>query len=113
MKRVLALAAVSEAATGVALLLAPSLVGQLLLGVELNGAAAIVARVAGIALIALGLACWPGPPLRGMLFYSVAVTPYLAYVGFTDSATGRLLWPAVVLHVVFAVLLARGKRKEV
>ena len=48
-----------------------------------------------------------------MLFYSVAVTPYLAYVGFTDSATGRLLWPAVVLHVVFAVLLARGKRKEV
>ena len=57
MKRVLALAAVSEAATGVALLLAPSLVGQLLLGVELNGAAAIVARVAGIALIALGLAC--------------------------------------------------------
>ena len=54
MKRVLALAAVGEAATGVALLIVPSLVGQLLLGEELTGVAIPVARVAGIALIALG-----------------------------------------------------------
>ncbi len=39
MKRVLVLAAVSEAATGVALLIVPSLVGQLLFGAELTGIA--------------------------------------------------------------------------
>ena len=75
-------AAVGEAATGLALLIVPSLVGQLLLGEELTGIAIPVARVAGIALIALGIACWPGPPLVGMLIYSAVVALYLAYLGF-------------------------------
>ena len=44
MKRVLVLAAVGEAATGVALLIAPSLVGWLLFGEELVGVALPVAR---------------------------------------------------------------------
>jgi len=108
MKRVLVLAAISEAATGAALLIVPSLVGKLLLGAELTGIAIPVARVAGIALIALGIACWPGPPLVGMLIYSAAVTLYLAYVGFAGSLTGILLWPAVVVHVVVTILLARA-----
>ena len=56
MKGALAFAAISEAATGVALLIAPSLVGQLLLGEQITGVAVPVARVAGIALIALGIA---------------------------------------------------------
>ena len=85
MKRVLVLAAVGEAATGVALLIVPSLVGQLLFGAELTGIAMTVARVTGIALIALGVACWPGTPLVGMLTYSAAVTLYLAYVGFAGG----------------------------
>ena len=72
-------AAVGEAATGLALLIVPSLVGRLLLGEELTGVAIPVARVLGIALIALGVACWPGPPRVGMLTYSAAVTLYLAY----------------------------------
>jgi len=95
MKRVLVLAAVSEAATGAALLLAPALVGQLLFGVELDGIATTVAHVSGIALIALGFACWPGTPLLGMLTYSAAVTVYLAYVALAGGMTGILLWPAV------------------
>jgi hypothetical protein len=106
MKRVLALAAVSEAATGLALLVVPSLVGRLLLGGELTGVAIPVARVTGIALIALAAACWPGPPRVGMLFYSAAVTVYLAYVGFAGGLSGILLWPAVVLHVILTALLA-------
>lgn len=106
MKRVLALAAVAEVATGAALLIVPSLVGRLLLGEEVVGIAATVARVAGIALIALGIACWPGPPRFGMLFYGAAVTAYLAYVGFAGGG-GVLLWPAVVLHAVLTALLAR------
>ena len=104
-KKVLVLAAVSEAATGVALLIVPSLVCQLLFGTELTGIAIIVARVAGIALIALGVACWPGPPLIGMLTYSAAVTLYLAYVGFAGGLTGILLWPVVVLHVILTAFL--------
>ena len=66
-----------------ALMIAPSLVGRLLLREELTDIAIPVARVGGIALIALGVACWPGPPRTGMLIYSATITLYLAYVGFT------------------------------
>ena len=112
MKKVLILTAVAEAATGAALLIVPSLVGRLLFGEELTGVAIPVARVTGIALIALGVACWPGPPLVGMLTYSAAVTLYLAYVGFAGGLTGILLWPAVVLHVILTALLTRASTSD-
>ena len=108
MTRVLSFAAVGEAATGLVLLVAPSLVGRLLLGEELSGLAIPVARVAGIGLIALGIACWPGPPLAGMLAYGAAVTLYLAYLGVAGGLTGVLLWPAVALHLALSVLLGRA-----
>ena len=74
MKSALTFAAIGEAATGLTLLIVPSFVGQLLLGEQLTGVAVPVARVAGIALIALGIACWPGPPLLGMVTYGALVT---------------------------------------
>jgi hypothetical protein len=106
MNKVLNFAAVAEAATGLALLMVPALVGKLLLGEPLTGVAIPVARVAGIALIALGIACRPGPPIVGMLTYGSLVTLYLAYLGFVGFA-GVLLWPAVALHLVLTALLAR------
>jgi len=106
MKRVLIFAAVAETATGLALLIVPSFVGRLLLGEEIVGIAVPIARGAGIALIALGIACWPGPPLVGMLIYSAAVMLYLAYFGFTSGLTGAFLWPAVGLHAALTVLLS-------
>ena len=112
MKRLLNFAAVGEAATGVALLIVPSLVGQLLFGVALTGIAIPVAHVAGIALIALGVACWPGTPLASMLTYSAAVTLYLAYLGFAGGLSGILLWPAVVLHVILMALLIRASTSD-
>lgn len=110
--KVLVLAAVGEVATGAALLLVPSLVGQLLFGAELTGIAVTMARVAGIALVGLGVACWPGAPRVGMLLYSAVAALYLAYVGFAGGQTGLLLWPAVVVHVIVAALLARASTGE-
>jgi hypothetical protein len=108
MKKLLALAAVAEAATGLALLILPSLVVRLLLGAELAGVANPVARVLGIALLALGVCCWPGSTaLCGMLTYGAFVTVYLAYLGLVGGSTGILLWPAVVLHALLTALLAR------
>jgi hypothetical protein len=107
MKKALIFAAAGEVVTGLALLVIPSLVGWLLFGEELAGVAIPVARVTGIALIALGIACWPGPPLVGMLTYSVLVTLYLAYLGLA-GLTGVFLWPAVALHVVLSILLGRA-----
>src|SRR5215469_6479743 len=77
MKKALIFTATIEVATGLALLIVPSFVAQLLLGEELTTVAGQVARVAGIALIALGITCWPGPPLVGMLIYSTVVVSCL------------------------------------
>ena len=111
-RKVLMAAAVGEAVTGMALLVLPSLVGRLLLGEELTGVAIPVARVTGIALIALAVACWPGPPRFGMLIYSVAVTLYLAYIGIAHGLTGVLLWPAVALHAIVTALLTWASARD-
>lgn len=102
---ILFVTAVLEAATGAALLIVPSVVGRLLFGEELMSVAVPVARVTGTALIALGIACWPGrTALCGML----AVTLYLAYIGFAGGFVGILLWPVVVVHLIVTALLARA-----
>jgi len=111
MKMALVFTAVLEVATGVALLIVPSLVGLLLFGAELTGMASTVARVTGIALIGLGVACWPGTPLLGMLTYGAAVTLYLAFVGIADGRNGILLWPVVAVHAILTALLARDQRE--
>ncbi len=108
MKKLLIIAALGEAATGLSLLTVPSLIVPLLFGEEPAGVAVALARVAGIALLALGVACWPGPPVIGLLIYNAVVAAYLAYLGFVGGLTGVLLWPAFVVHVILTALLTWG-----
>ena len=107
MKRLLTLTALIEAATGLALLIVPALVGRLLLGTELTGVSIPVARLTGIALIALGVACWPGRTARcGMLTYNALATAFLASLAIRDRWVGPLLWPVVAVHLILTILLA-------
>ena len=63
----------------------------------------------GVALLALGVGCWPdSTALCGMLTYGALATLYLAYLGVIGEWVGPLLWPAVVLHGILTVLLARA-----
>ena len=105
MKKLLLITGLAEAGTGVALMVAPSLVGRLLLGAELAGVSVVVARVAGIALLALGVGCWPGPAWLGMLTYNALGTVYFAKLALGGQWAGPLLWPAVGLHAVITILL--------
>ncbi len=104
--KLLIFASLGEVLTGLALIVAPSFVGQLLFAEHLAGMATVAARVAGIALIGLGISLWPGPAVLGMLTYSALVAFYLAYVGLSGP-TGAFLWPVVILHAILAVLLTR------
>ncbi len=112
MKSALTVAAIAEIATGLGLLVVPGLVAGLLLGQDLAGAAVLIARVAGLALIGLGVACWPGPPRTGMLIYSTGVAVYLAYLGVTGVASGILLWPAVVAHALISLGLGVDRTRR-
>jgi hypothetical protein len=108
--KLLTVSAVVELATGLALLLTPGLFSHLLLGIAGTDVTNLFARFFGVALIALGVACWPRPDsiaaIRAMLFYNGAVAVYLAYVGVFVSS-GLLLWPAVVFHAVMTALFLR------
>jgi len=108
MKKLLVITGAAEAATGVALIVVPALVGRLLLGAELAGVSVVVARVAGIALLALGVGCWPGPAALGMLTYNTLGTVYFTYLALGGEWAGPLLWPAAGLHAVLTVLLCRA-----
>ena len=115
-KKVLALAAAAEAGTGLLLLAWPSIVVRLLFGAEIGGAGFVMSRFAGIALIGLGVACWPGnsafQSLNGMLTYSTLAMLYLGYIGVRGEMAGLLLWPAVVVHAVLVVLLVGARFKK-
>jgi hypothetical protein len=104
-----------EAVTGLVLIIDPSLVAWLLLGADLSANGQAVGRVAGFALAALGVACWPRPEpvsrksaaVRGLLTYNVLAAIFFLYLGFRGEFVGLLLWPAAALHAALAILFAR------
>jgi hypothetical protein len=118
-RSVLGIAAAVETITGLLLIVVPHLLAKLLLGAEVTGVAVVIGRVAGIALLSLGVGCWLGRQeatggwaLAAMLLYNVLVTLYLAWVGLGGEFVGVLLWPAVVVHAVLTVLLGLAWSKN-
>ncbi len=118
-RKVLAFSAVAEIGTGVAFMIDPALVVTLLLGTDVTGAGIPLGRCFGIALVALGVACWPsrkpaastGSAQRAMLVYNALIAAFLGWLGIAAHMGGLLLWPAVVLHAGVALLLASAYRK--
>lgn len=114
--------AVVEMGVGLALLLSPALTASILIGAPFDTPAdSIVGRVAGAALLGLGVACWLARNdeharaatglIVSMLLYNVTAAVVLAYAGVGLRLFGIGLWPAVVLHVVMAVwCLANARR---
>ena len=115
-----------EAATGLGLLLLPSVPFALLLGLESYSVDAFfVGRIAGAALLAIGVARWmarkdeSNPSLLGLLIgiliYNTAVSILLVYAAAVLKMTGVMLWPTVAFHALLAVwggLLLRGFRAK-
>jgi len=110
---VVGLAGAIEAVTGLPLIFFPQVLIRLLFGTDVMGVGLVLSRLAGIALLALGLGCFLGRQepgrsgaLAGMLTYNVLVTIYLAFVGLGTEFVGVLLWPAAALHAALTALLA-------
>jgi Ca2+/Na+ antiporter len=113
MRKVLAFAAIVEVGTGLVLMIDPAIVVLLLVGVDVTGVGILLGRCFGIAMLALGVACWPGglpaevgaAAFRGMLAYNLLIALYLAFLGTVRHLGGVLLWPGVALHAVVTLLL--------
>ena len=122
MKRLLKLTAIIEAATGLGLMAVPAVVVRLLLASPLGTSAAVtLGRVAGAALLALGVACWlarddtQSRAARGlvvaMLMYNLIATAVLAFAGIGLGLHGVALWPAVILHAAMAIWCVTSLRR--
>ncbi|WP_368564682.1 hypothetical protein [Pseudoxanthomonas sp. UTMC 1351] len=113
MKPLLTISAAIEAATGLALLVAPSFPASLLLGSTLDTTTtgSTIARIAGAGLLALGIACWlerdnavgARSLVAAMLFYNAVAAAVFIHAGLGLGLSGLGLWPAVVLHLALAI----------
>ncbi len=121
-KSLFLLTAVCEGGTGIALLLVPRVVGLALLGVDSpSPEVVIVSRVAGAALVAIAIACWFAEYgdrkvpqfglLLGVAFYDLAAAGLLASAALVQKMTGFALWPAVIVHIAFALWAGMCCRK--
>jgi len=123
MKNLLTLEAVIEVGAGLGMVVLPSLLVTLLLGSSLDTPVALtVARVAGVALLALGIACWlarhdgQSRAARGLLgamvVYNAGVFMVLAYAGIALGLPSIGLWPVVVAHAPMTVWCVMGPRNK-
>jgi hypothetical protein len=127
MKNLLTVSAVIEGGTGLVLVAFPSAVAALLLGSALDAPASLtVARVAGVTLLALAVACWrarhdgQSSAARGvvgaMTLYNAGVLTVLVYAGIGLGLSGIGLWPVVLAHAAMAVwcvkILRPGKAAQ-
>jgi hypothetical protein len=113
LKTFLLVTAIIETATGLALIMVPVQLVALLLGPPLDTAAGLaLARVAGAAILSLGVACWfargaHNPGARGMfaamLVYNIAVFGLLLWFRFNAGMTGIGLLPAAAAHAALAI----------
>jgi hypothetical protein len=121
MKRLFAVAGVAEVLGGLAFVLTPTLQAELFFGASINGPAeSVMARVMGLAMMALGLAFWQGrtepqaSTARGMavvvLVYNTAVAILLVASAVLSHLSAAALWPATGLHAALAVWCAWNLR---
>ncbi|MCC6315554.1 MAG: hypothetical protein IT337_16265 [Thermomicrobiales bacterium] len=109
--------AVIEILTGLALLARPGTVVTALAGVADPASEALFAgRLAGAALLAIGIGCAIAANARGgralvgilavALVYDIGAAALFIATGVGQTAAGPAIWPAAVLHAVLTVWAA-------
>lgn len=106
------LSALIEMLTGIAILVAPLLVVELLLGDGLGPTGVAAVRVLAVGLLSVGIAGWQSQgqdvrlaPQAGLCVYNVGAATVLAILGTTGGMIGNLLWPVAVLHALIGAMM--------
>jgi len=105
-------AACFEIVVGAIFVTVPNVPCRLLFAVTPEGVAILLSRFAGVALIALGIACLPSmatglrrSAVLGLLVFNVGATIFFVGVAFASTFHGIMLWPGIILHAVIAAVI--------
>jgi len=115
-KSLLVVTAIAELGAGLVLLIAPSPTVKLLLGAGLESPESVLlGKIAGAALLAIGLSCWlgrnePGGLVAGLLLYNAALVILFFDAAVIDKMQGIGIWPAVGVHGALAIWCAARLR---
>ena len=112
-KLLLSVTGVLEAVTALGLIVAPATLVELLLGAAIGTDAGVtVSRVAGVAVLALGIACWLARDdaasraatglIAAMLLYNLGVAVILVLAWTGAGLAGIVFWPVVLGHAALA-----------
>src|SRR6185295_1485855 len=111
MKLLLTATAILEGATGLGLVIIPSLLISILLGTSLTDPSAIIiCRLTGGALITISIACWfskrdvqSSIMVKAMVGYNFFSIILLVYAALVEKIYGPGLWPVVLLHLALLI----------
>ena len=120
-RMLLAIAAVAEILAGLALILLPDATMQLLFGGRPDGVGMMMGRVAGVALLALGVACWGARADSGgaaragtvgaITLYNAGGGVLLILFAVTGQASGLVVWGVGLLHLALAAGFLASQRR--
>jgi Na+-driven multidrug efflux pump len=114
MKNLLTVTAIFEFGTGLVLLALPSFLISLLLDSAINTPVELtLARVAGVAILSLAVACWLARYdekssatvglVSAMVIYNIAIVLVLVYAALGLALSCFGLWLVVLLHTAMAI----------
>jgi hypothetical protein len=114
MKTLFTVTAAIEAGTGLIMITFPSVLARILLGSSLLGPVALtIARIAGVAIFALGAASWlyrnddQRKTARGLIaalmIFNVGTSAVLIFAGLRLGLSCLGLWSVVMVHTFLAV----------
>jgi hypothetical protein len=115
-RQLLTFAAAFESLTGLALIRAPEATAVFILGAKPKVVGVMLGRVCGVALVALGIACWGARTdsestartgtLKTITFYNAGVGLFLVLFAAIAKTGSIVQWSAGVLHLALAAAFA-------
>jgi hypothetical protein len=121
-RTLLAIAAVAETLACLGLILMPDATMQFLFGGRPDGVGMMIGRVAGVALLALGVACWAARAdsggearagtVRAITLYNAGAGALLVLFAVTGQAAGLGVWSAALLHLALAAGFLASQRRH-
>ena len=118
-RTLLMIAAVLECLAGVALILMPGITLSVLLGVEAHDDGLMIGRIAGTALLSLGIACWwaradaagiaRAGTLNAITLYNAAAGVLLVVFAATGKAGGTVTALVGILHLGLAAAFTTSR----